>query len=100
MSTADPGHSAARDQGDKTPWSSCFICNCKGILAMKMIVVHVIKVVVLVVKINIQCMVCMALKRRKSCSGDVVVMCSMKKANRNKFNTIVRQCAIHVVGMI
>jgi hypothetical protein len=29
-----------------------------------------------------------------------MIMCSMKKANRNKFNTIVRQCAIHVVGMI
>jgi len=24
----------------------------------------------------------------------------MKKANQNKFNTIVRQSAIHVVGMI
>jgi hypothetical protein len=30
----------------------------------------------------------------------VVVMCSMKKANQNKFNTIVRQSAIHVVDMI
>jgi hypothetical protein len=29
-----------------------------------------------------------------------MVMCSMKKVNRNKVNTIVRQCAIHVVGMI
>jgi hypothetical protein len=29
-----------------------------------------------------------------------VVMCSMKKANQNKFNTIVRQSAIYVVGMI
>jgi hypothetical protein len=29
-----------------------------------------------------------------------MVMWSMKNANRNKFNTIVRQCTIHVVGMI
>ena len=71
MSTAGPGHSAARGQGGKTPWSSGFIWNCKGILAMKMIVVHVIKVVVSVVKMKIQCMVFMALKRRKSCSGHV-----------------------------
>jgi hypothetical protein len=28
------------------------------------------------------------------------VICSMKKANRNKLNTIVRQCVIHVVCMI
>ena len=30
----------------------------------------------------------------------VLVMCSMKKASRKKSTTIVRQCAIHVVGMI
>jgi hypothetical protein len=29
-----------------------------------------------------------------------VVICSMKKVNQNKFNTIVRQSVIHVVGMI
>jgi len=30
----------------------------------------------------------------------VVVICSMKKANQNKLNTIVRQFVIHVVCMI
>jgi len=41
-------------------------------------------------------MVFMALK----IGSHVVVICSMKKANRNKLNTIVRQCVIHVVCMI
>jgi hypothetical protein len=38
-------------------------------------------------------MVFMALK----IGSHVVVICSMKKENRNNLNTIVRQCVIHVI---
>ena len=39
--------------------------------------------------------------RLQSITSCAVVICvQWKKANRNKFKNIVRQCAIHVVGMI
>ena len=63
------------------------------------IIVHnkIIIVVVLVVKINIHLTWYSWLKKEGS---HEVVMCSVKKTNRIKFNTIVRQRAIHAVGMI
>ena len=85
MSTAGPGHSAARGQGGKTPWSSGFIWNCKGILAMKMIVVHVIKVVVLVVKICDTC-------SRHDLKIWIVIQTAVCQSSGVPFRQIVLEC--------